>query len=75
MSVQIIQSEPLKALSVEEQQLLSGGVSVSLDPQGGPNGLEGQRWKLRPVADGAYVIENVRLTREQGTPMVLDYRK
>jgi hypothetical protein len=71
----ISQSELLVELSVEQQELLSGGVNdVYLEQQRGTNGIEAQRWRLRSLGDGTYLIENVRLSREQGVQMVLDYR-
>lgn len=73
MPVQIIQSDLFVELSLQEQQFLSGGVNEAyVEQQSGVS--EAQRWRLRPSINGTYFIENVRLTRERGVPMVLDYR-
>lgn len=75
MQVQTIKFEPFVELSLEEQEYIAAGVNeVYLEKQIGPKGTEAQRWRLIPAGDGTYIIENIRLSREQSTPMVLDYR-
>ncbi|MBD2616586.1 RICIN domain-containing protein [Nostoc punctiforme FACHB-252] len=71
---QVIQSELLVELSTEQQQFLSGGALNDAYVEYRNPTAEAQKWRLVPVGDGSYFIENVRLTRERGNSMVLDYR-
>ena len=50
-----------------------GKDAVYLEEVRGPRGNAAQRWRIHDIGGGLEVIENVRLSRERKTPMVLDY--
>ncbi len=45
--------------------------TLYLEQQRDKNGNEAQRWRRRTAGNGVYVFENIRLSREKKTPLVL----